>query len=65
LELGLRLSHGLSRTTIWIADAHRGDGKRFVMSADEKLAAFLKIQRAISKNSIDIVCPRLARLPPR
>jgi len=26
--------------TIWIADAHRGDGKRFVMRADEKLTAF-------------------------
>ncbi len=27
--------------TIWIADAHRGDGKRFVVHADEKLTAFL------------------------
>ena len=27
--------------TIWIADAHRGDGKRFVVRADEKLTAFL------------------------
>jgi hypothetical protein len=26
--------------TIWIADAHRGDGKRFVVRADEKLTAF-------------------------
>jgi hypothetical protein len=26
--------------TIWIADAHRGDGKRFVLRADEKLTAF-------------------------
>ena len=25
--------------TIWIADAHRGDGGRFVVRADEKLAA--------------------------
>jgi hypothetical protein len=24
--------------TIWIADAHRGDGKRLVVLADEKLA---------------------------
>jgi hypothetical protein len=24
--------------TIWIADAHRGDGKRFVVRPDEKLA---------------------------
>jgi hypothetical protein len=28
--------------TIWIADAHRGDGKRFVVRADEKLTAFLE-----------------------
>jgi hypothetical protein len=27
--------------TIWIADAHRGDGKRYVVRADEKLTAFL------------------------
>jgi len=27
--------------TIWIADAHRGDGKRFVVRADEKLTAFV------------------------
>jgi hypothetical protein len=26
--------------TIWIADAHRGDGKHFVVHADEKLTAF-------------------------
>ena len=31
--------------TIWIADAHRGDGKRFVMRADEKLSAFLELER--------------------
>jgi hypothetical protein len=28
--------------TIWIADAHRDDGKRFVVHADEKLTAFLE-----------------------
>jgi beta-xylosidase len=27
--------------TIWIADAHRDDGKRFIMHSDEKLSAFL------------------------
>jgi len=26
--------------TIWIVDAHRGDGRRFVVRADEKLTAF-------------------------
>jgi hypothetical protein len=28
--------------TIWIADAHRGDGKRFVVRADEKVTVFAK-----------------------
>jgi hypothetical protein len=28
--------------TIWIADAHRGDGKRYVMRADKKLMAFIE-----------------------
>jgi len=32
---------------IWIADAHRGDGKRFVVHADEKLTAFLELESAI------------------
>jgi len=34
---------------IWIADAHRGDGKRFVVCADEKLTAFLELQLAIRR----------------
>jgi hypothetical protein len=34
--------------TIWIADAHRGDGKHFVVRADEKLAAFIELESAIS-----------------
>jgi len=33
--------------TIWIADAHRGDGKRFVVWADEKLTAFVELEAAI------------------
>ena len=32
---------------IWIADAHLGDGKRFVVRADEKLTAFLELESAI------------------
>ena len=31
--------------TIWIADAHRDDGKRFVVRSEEKLTAFLELQR--------------------
>jgi hypothetical protein len=33
--------------TIWIADAHRDDGKHFVVRADGKLAAFLELESAI------------------
>ena len=33
--------------TLWIADAHRGDGKRFVVSADDKLTAFVGLESAI------------------
>jgi hypothetical protein len=36
---------------IWIADAHRGDGKRFVVNADEKLTAFLELESAICASS--------------
>jgi hypothetical protein len=32
--------------TIWNADAHRDDGKRFVVRADEKLTAFLELESA-------------------
>ena len=31
--------------TIFVADAHRDDGKRYVVHADEKLAAFLELER--------------------
>jgi len=33
--------------TIWIADAHRGNGNRFVVHADEKLTAFGEVESAI------------------
>jgi len=29
------------------ADAHRDDGKRFIVRADEKLTAFLELERAV------------------
>ena len=32
---------------IWVADAHRDDGKRFVVHADEKLTAFVELESAI------------------
>ena len=35
--------------TIWIADAHRDDRKRFVVRADEKLTAFMELESAIRR----------------
>ena len=32
---------------IWIVDAHRGDGKRFIVRSDELLTAFLELERAV------------------
>jgi len=29
---------------IWIVDAHRGDGKRFIVRADEKLTALVELE---------------------
>jgi hypothetical protein len=33
--------------TIWIADAHRGDGKRFIVHADELLTAFVELENSL------------------
>jgi hypothetical protein len=32
---------------IFIADAHRDDGKPFVVHADEKLSAFVELERQV------------------
>ena len=39
----------LKGQTIWIVDAHRDNGKRFVVRADEKLTAFLELERALRR----------------
>ena len=31
--------------TIFVADAHRDDGRRFIVHADEKLSAFMELER--------------------
>jgi hypothetical protein len=36
---------------IWIADAHRGDGQRFIVRADEKLTAFVELESTIRAGS--------------
>jgi hypothetical protein len=45
LSSGWVLALDLEGRTIWIVDAHRGDGKRFVVRADEKLTAFAELQK--------------------
>jgi hypothetical protein len=32
---------------VFVADAHRDDGKRFVVRPDEKLTAFLELESAV------------------
>jgi hypothetical protein len=33
--------------TIWIVDAHRSDGKRFIVRSDEILGAFVELEREV------------------
>jgi hypothetical protein len=33
--------------TIWIVDAHRGDGRRFIVRSDEILSAFVELEREV------------------
>jgi hypothetical protein len=58
-------SHG---QTIWIADAHRDDGKRFVVRADERLTAFdlslgsaplVDTERMTSPAIAEVAAPRI------
>ena len=37
--------------TIWIVDAHRDDGKRFVVRADDVLTAFVELKSAIQSRN--------------
>src|SRR5437870_4302383 len=46
MELGCVSALDCDGRTIWIADAHRGDGKRFVVRADEKLIMFKELKSA-------------------
>jgi hypothetical protein len=39
-----------------IADAHRDNGKRFIVRADEKLTAFLELQRAVCIHLLSDQC---------
>jgi hypothetical protein len=41
--------------TSWIADAHCDDEKRFALRADEKLTAFVELERAIHEFAVDLM----------
>jgi len=41
------------KRTVWIVDAH-GYGKRFVVRADEKLTAFVELERAINDFAVSL-----------
>jgi hypothetical protein len=41
--------------TIWIVDAHRDNGRRFIVHADEKLSAFVELQRAIHEFAVSLI----------
>ena len=43
------------RRTIWIVDAHRDDGKRFMVPTDEILTAFVELQRAIHEFAVSLI----------
>jgi hypothetical protein len=50
--LGVPLPHiagDFEGQPIWIADAHRDEGKRFVVRADEKLTTFMELE-------LDLAC---------
>jgi len=34
--------------TIFVSDAHRSDGKRFVVHADEKLTPFVELESTVA-----------------
>ena len=40
--------------TIWIVDAHRDNGKRFVVRSDEMLTAFLDLERITHELALSV-----------
>ena len=46
-SLGWVSAIDLEGRTIWIVDAHRDDGRRFVVRADEILSAFVELERQV------------------
>jgi hypothetical protein len=53
-SLGSVSAIDLEGRTIWIVDAHR-DGRRFVVRADEKMSAFVELERAIYEFAVNLI----------
>ena len=47
LKAGWSFGYDCNGQTIWIIDAHRDDGRRFIVHADEKLTAFVELERQV------------------
>jgi hypothetical protein len=53
-SLGWASALNLNGRTIWIVDAH-GYEKHFIVRADEKLTAFMELQRAIHEFAVSLM----------
>ncbi len=51
MEFGWVAALDCEGRTTWIVDAHRGDGRRFVVHADEILTAFLELEAAVKRHA--------------
>jgi hypothetical protein len=45
----------LKGETIWIVDAHRDDGRRFIVRTDELVTAFLELEGAIHAFPVSLI----------
>jgi hypothetical protein len=45
----------LAGRVLFTADAHRDNGKRFIVIADEKLTAFLELEKSQFKSVVSVV----------
>jgi hypothetical protein len=51
--------------TIWIVDAHRDDGRRFIVRADENVSAFVELERQVLTVTFALQPPGHQSVPPR
>jgi hypothetical protein len=63
-QLGWVSALDFERRTIWIVDAH-GYGKRSIVRAEEKLTAFMELERAVDEFAASLISysPRTTVLP--